>query len=134
MVEDLGLSAVRNTKISKLTHSERQRLNISCQLLGQSSILILDQITNNLDIFDTFFLVEYLKYWCNGSRLVIMTLQPPTFEIYSMCTNIVLLSKGRVIYSGPRYYLSQHMSSMGYPCPPYKNPADYYRKYPSTLL
>lgn len=126
LVEDLGLTAVRTTNVAKLTHSERQRLSVACQLLTQASILVLDQATTNMDIFDTFFLVEYLRQWCNGGRIVVMTLQPPTFEILSMCSGVLLLSGGRTVFSGSRSDLPRHMGSLGYPCPPFKNPADYY--------
>lgn len=57
-----------------------------------------------------------------------MTLQPPTFEILSMCSGVLLLSGGRTIFSGSRADLPRHMGQLGYPCPPFKNPADYYRK------
>lgn len=134
LVEDLGLSTLISEKVSKLTHSEKQRLNVACQLYSEASILILDQMTLNLDIFDTFFLVEYLKQWCSSNRIVVMTLQPPTFEIFSMCSSILVLSKGHVIYTGHRYYLTAYMNSIGYPCPPYKNPADYYRKLLTKLF
>ncbi|XP_053687046.1 ATP-binding cassette sub-family G member 8 isoform X1 [Sabethes cyaneus] len=126
LVEDLGLTAVRSANVSRLTHSEKQRLNVACQLLTQSSILLLDQTTVNMDIFDTFFLVEYLRQWCRAGRMVIMTLQPPTFEILSMCSGVLLLSGGRTVYSGSRADLPRHMGTLGYPCPPFKNPADYY--------
>lgn len=127
LVEDLGLTAVRSASICRLTHSEKQRLNVACQLLTQCSVLVLDQTTTGMDIFDTFFLVEYLRQWCS-SRICIMTLQPPTFEILSMCSGVLLLSGGRTIFSGSRADLPRHMGQLGYPCPPFKNPADYYRK------
>ncbi|EDW84740.1 uncharacterized protein Dwil_GK14275 [Drosophila willistoni] len=126
LIEDLGLNTVRASNVSSLTHSEKQRLSVACQLLAQSSLLILDQVTSNMDIFDTFFLVEYLRQWCSGGRIVIMTLQPPTFEILSMCSGVLLLSGGRTVFSGSRADLPRHMGELGYPCPPFKNPADYY--------
>lgn len=86
LIEDLGLTAVRDSNISRLTQSEKQRLCVACQLLTDSAILLLDQITLHMDIFDTFFLVEYLRQWCSNGKMVIMTLQPPTFEILSMCS------------------------------------------------
>ncbi|XP_017482849.1 PREDICTED: ATP-binding cassette sub-family G member 8 [Rhagoletis zephyria] len=126
LIEDLGLTTVRASNVSSLTHSEKQRLSVACQLLAQSSLLILDQITSNMDIFDTFFLVEYLRQWASGGRIVILTLQPPTFEILSMCSGVLLLSGGRTVFSGSRSDLPRHMGELGYPCPPFKNPADYY--------
>lgn len=129
LIEDLGLTAVRTSNISRLTQSEKQRLCVACQLLTDATVLILDQITTNMDIFDTFFLVEYLRQWCSNGKIVIMTLQPPTFEILSMCSGVLLLSSGRTIFSGNRADLPRHMAVLGYPCPPFKNPADYYCKY-----
>lgn len=129
LIEDLGLTAVRTSNISRLTQSEKQRLCVACQLLTEPTVLILDQITTNMDIFDTFFLVEYLRQWSSNGKMVIMTLQPPTFEILSMCTGVLLLSGGRTIFSGNRSELPRHMAVLGYPCPKFKNPADYYCKH-----
>ena len=58
MVEDLGLPQVRDTRVADLTYSERLRLNVACHLLGDADLLLLDQPTKGMDIFDTFFLVE----------------------------------------------------------------------------
>ncbi|XP_031632240.1 ATP-binding cassette sub-family G member 8 [Contarinia nasturtii] len=126
LIDDLGLSSVRASNISRLTQSEKQRLCVACQLLTDATVLILDQITTNMDIFDTFFLVEYLRQWCSNGKMVIMTLQPPTFEILSMCSGVLLMSGGRTVYSGSRSDLPRYMGSVGFPCPPFKNPADYY--------
>lgn len=61
-------------------------------------------------------------------RIVILSLQPPTYEIFLMCSGILLLSSGRVMYSGSRIGFVEHFSNVGYPCPMYKNPSDYYCK------
>lgn len=42
------------------------------------------------------------------------------------------MSGGRTIFSGSRADLPRHMGQLGYPCPPFKNPADYYRKNKAT--
>jgi hypothetical protein len=51
-----------------------------------------------------------------------------------MCSGVLLLSGGKTIFSGPRSELPKHMGSLGYPCPPFKNPADYYRKLKRNLF
>ncbi|KAG5872246.1 hypothetical protein JTB14_008804 [Gonioctena quinquepunctata] len=66
LIEDLGLEQVRDTKVSSMTISERRRLNVACHLILDTDIVVLDQPTRGMDIFDTFFLVEYLKQWANG--------------------------------------------------------------------
>ncbi|KAF5298110.1 hypothetical protein FQA39_LY02534 [Lamprigera yunnana] len=132
LIEDLGLEQVRNTKVSAMTVSETRRLNVACHLLLDTDIVLLDQPTKGMDIFDTFFLVEYLRQWANGGsgnclgRIVILTLHPPTYEIFTMLSKVVLISAGRTMYSGKRKNMIPYFSMVDYPCPSFKNPSDYY--------
>lgn len=88
----------------------------------------LPQPTRGMDIFDTFFLVEYLRQWAARGRIVLVTLQPPTYEILTMISKVVLLSTGRVMYAGKRREMLPYFAFIEYPCPAYKNPSDYYRE------
>jgi len=65
-----------------------------CHLAFSPSQVVLDQPTKGMDIFDTFFLVEYLRQWAGRGRIVVMTLQPPTYEILTMISKVLLLSTG----------------------------------------
>lgn len=52
-----------------------------------------------MDIFDTFFLVEYLRQWAARGRIVILTIHPPTYEIFTMISKVkIILSKVSFIY------------------------------------
>ncbi|KPJ01586.1 ATP-binding cassette sub-family G member 8 [Papilio xuthus] len=126
LIEELGLDQVRDTNVSRLTRSEIRRLNVACQLLLDMAVLILDQPTREMDIFDTFFLVEYLRNWAMDGRVVIMSLHPPTYEIFAMLTKVVLISAGRTMFSGYRRDMLPYFASIDYPCPAFKNPSDYY--------
>ena len=87
-----------------------------------------------MDIFDTFFLVEYLRQWAARGRIVILTIHPPTYEIFTMISKVALLSLGRLMYFGKRREMLPYFAFIEYPCPAYKNPADYYCKYFITLF
>ncbi|XP_053602449.1 ATP-binding cassette sub-family G member 8 [Plodia interpunctella] len=126
LIEELGLEQVRDTIVGRLTRSEVRRLNVACQLLLDMAVLILDQPTKEMDIFDTFFLVEYLRNWASTGRVVIMSLHPPTYEIFAMLTKVVLISAGRTMFSGYRRDMLPYFASIDYPCPAFKNPSDYY--------
>ncbi|XP_026328997.1 ATP-binding cassette sub-family G member 8 [Hyposmocoma kahamanoa] len=126
LIEELGLEQVRDTNVGRLTRSEIRRLNVACQLLLDMAVLILDQPTKEMDIFDTFFLVEYLRNWASTGRVVIMSLHPPTYEIFAMLTKVVLISAGRTMFSGYRRDMLPYFASIDYPCPAFKNPSDYY--------
>ena len=92
-MEDLGLAQVRHTRVKDLTVSEKQRLNVACHLLLDADIVVLDRPTRGMDIFDTFFLVEYLRQWAARGRIVILTLQVffilpcmyQAFIVYHIC-------------------------------------------------
>ncbi|PNF34419.1 hypothetical protein B7P43_G13248 [Cryptotermes secundus] len=142
LIEDLGLDQVRHTKVSGLTTSEKRRLNVACHLLLDTDIVVLDQPTRGMDIFDTFFLVEFLRQWAatagsngpaaitpsgiSGGRIVILTLHPPTYEIFTMLSRVALISAGRLMFSGRRRDMLPYFAMVDYPCPAYKNPSDYY--------
>lgn len=114
--------------MSTLTSSERQRLVVACQLITGAEILCLDDATGGMDIFDTFFLVEYLRQWSTADtgRIVIMTIHPPTYEIFSMFTKVALMSTGRLMFYGHRREMLPYFAFIEYPCPAFKNPSDYY--------
>ena len=103
-------------------------------LISDADIVVLDQPTHGMDIFDTFFLVEYLRQWAGRGRIVIMTLLPPTYEILTMISKIVLISMGKLMYFGKRREMLPYFAFIEYPCPAYKNPADYYRKSSKNLF
>ncbi|XP_050435863.1 ATP-binding cassette sub-family G member 8 [Adelges cooleyi] len=132
LIEELGLGQVLNTNVSELTASEVQRLSVACHLMSDAEIIMLDRPTVTMDIFDTFFLVEFLRQWAAGAptgvnpRIVMVTLQPPTYEIFTMVSKVALISVGHLMYCGRRRNMLPYFSSADYPCPAFKNPSDYY--------
>ena len=79
-------------------------MNVACHLLLDADIVVLDRPTRGMDIFDTFFLVEYLRQWAARGRIVILTLQVkntnarlckiiPSFRISNSSFNLCLFSK-----------------------------------------
>ena len=51
-----------------------------------------------------------------------------------MISKVVLVSTGRVMYYGKRREMLPYFAFIDYPCPAYKNPSDYYRKFPYSLF
>lgn len=65
-------------------------------------------------------------------RIVILTLHPPTYEIFMMLSRILLVSAGRVMFSGRRRDMLPYFALVDYPCPNFKNPSDYYCEFCAT--
>jgi ATP-binding cassette, subfamily G (WHITE), member 8 (sterolin 2) len=101
-------------------------------------MIALDDPSRNMDIFDTFFLLEFLRQWASvGPRIVFLTIHPLTFEIFSMLSRVSLLCAGRLAFAGRRTEMLPYFEHIEYPCPAFKNPSDYYSKtslYPSPCL
>nr|CAH7724910.1 unnamed protein product [Callosobruchus chinensis] len=119
----LGLRTSKKYKSICNDNFRKRRLNVACHLILDTDIVVLDQPTRGMDIFDTFFLVEYLKQWANGGagnalgRIVIFTMHPPTYEIFTMLSRILLISAGRTMFSGRRRDMLPYFAMVEYPCP-----------------
>lgn len=126
LLEDLGLGQLKHTRIRDLTESEARRLSVGSQLLLDTDVVLLDQPVSGMDILDSFFLIDYLRQWAARGRIVIMTIHPPTYEIFTMMSRVAIISTGRMVFHGKRRDLLPYFSYIDFPCPAYKNPSDYY--------
>lgn len=89
--------------------------------------------------YDCFVIISAFKNTNNNlsvcfpagmmGRIIILTLHPPTYEIFTMVSRVLLISSGRMMYSGRRRDLLPYFATADYPCPAFKNPSDYYCKF-----
>ncbi|KIH66428.1 hypothetical protein ANCDUO_03246 [Ancylostoma duodenale] len=138
LIGTLALAHRRHTLCSRLSNSEAQRLRIAAQLLKDTDILICGDVTRSMDSYETAFLVDYLRDWAiKLNRVVLMAIAPPSFEIllmFSKCQYITdfdygaLLTSGRFVYFDAPTKIKGYFESIGFSCPPYKNPCDFYEK------
>uniref|UniRef100_A0A0R3RI05 ABC2_membrane domain-containing protein n=1 Tax=Elaeophora elaphi TaxID=1147741 RepID=A0A0R3RI05_9BILA len=133
LMQTLALSPLRNFLCGELAMAERQRLKIAMQILKDTGdILLLDNIMKDMDLYDMAFIIDYLRDWAvKLNRIVVMAVQPPTIEILTMFHKSVfvgalLIASGRVIYFGSSSQMMSYFDKIGYPCPSFKNPCDYY--------
>ncbi|XP_044147217.1 ATP-binding cassette sub-family G member 8 [Bufo gargarizans] len=131
VIAELRLRQCANTKVGNaytrgVSGGERRRVSIAVQLLWNPGILILDEPTSGLDSFTAHNLVITLSRLARGNRLVLLSIHQPRSDIFQIFDLVLLLSSGSTIYSGTAKDMVQYFSSIGYPCPRYSNPADFY--------
>lgn len=127
LLEQLALSDVRHTSVGQLSPAERTRLSIALQLLVDPTILLLDQPLSGCDLFDSFFLLEFLRRWAaSGPRAVILNVRPPTHETFCMLSHVLLLSGGKTIFYGSSNQADAYFASVHSSCPPFRNPSDFW--------
>ncbi|VDO12067.1 unnamed protein product [Haemonchus placei] len=82
-----------------------------------------------MDVCETAFVIDYLRDWATKlNRIVILAIAPPSFEIllmFSHCTS-ALLTSGQLVYFGCPSKMTRYFTSIGFPCPKFKNPCDFY--------
>lgn len=128
----LGIYHIRHQKIGSeesgrgISGGEKRRVGIACELVTSPSILFLDEPTSGLDAFNAFNVVECLVNLVKTyNRTVIFTIHQPRSNIVALFDQLILLAKGRTVYSGPFESCQAYFDNIGYTCPPGFNIADY---------
>ncbi|GAA5795628.1 hypothetical protein HPULCUR_000990 [Helicostylum pulchrum] len=131
VMQELGIDGIKDSKIGQsdersISGGERRRVAIACELVTSPSILFLDEPTSGLDAYNAFNVVESLVTLArNYKRTVVFTIHQPRSNIVTLFDNLVLLAKGRIIYSGSQAQTQNYFGNIGYSCPPGFNIADY---------
>ncbi|KAB8337194.1 hypothetical protein FH972_021496 [Carpinus fangiana] len=128
----LGIFHIRDQLIGSedtnrgISGGEKRRVSIACELVTSPSILFLDEPTSGLDAYNAYNVVECLVNLVKTyNRTVIFTIHQPRSNIVALFDRLVLLAKGRTVYSGSFSKCQQYFDSIGYACPPGFNIADY---------
>uniref|UniRef100_A0A8C2YA67 ATP-binding cassette sub-family G member 8 n=1 Tax=Coturnix japonica TaxID=93934 RepID=A0A8C2YA67_COTJA len=131
VIAELRLRQCANTRVGNeylrgISGGERRRVSIAVQLLWNPGILILDEPTSGLDSFTAHNLVITLSRLARGNRLVLLSLHQPRSDIFQLFDLVLLMTSGVTVYSGTAKDMVQYFTELGYPCPRYSNPADFY--------
>ncbi|XP_074844497.1 ATP-binding cassette sub-family G member 8 [Carettochelys insculpta] len=131
VIAELRLRQCANTRVGNMyirgvSGGERRRVSIGVQLLWNPGILILDEPTCGLDSFTAHNLVITLSRLARGNRLVLLSIHQPRSDIFQLFDLVLLMTSGTTIYSGTAHDMVQYFTEIGYPCPKYSNPADFY--------
>lgn len=83
-------------------------------------------IITGLDSFTARHIVETLQDLAHkGRRTVLLSIHQPRYDIFGLIDDVVLLSRGMQIWSGPTSGMLAHFASLGFPFPGFSNPADF---------
>ena len=131
VINKLRMQACADTRVGGalmrgLSGGERKRASIGYELITNPSLLFLDEPTSGLDSFTSLALIQNLKDLANEGHTVICTIHQPSSEIFRNFDQLNLLVKGRVAYLGPAADSIEYFSQLGYPCPMYTNPTDFF--------
>ena len=97
-VTDLvGLTERIHDKVKTYSLGMRQRLGIAQALLGNPSVLILDEPTNGLDPAGIREMREFIRFLAESNGLSVLVSSHLLSEIQLLCDRVAIISKGTII-------------------------------------
>jgi hypothetical protein len=99
---------------------------VVCAAFTNPSIHVLMPIDTGLDAYNAHNVVESLATLARDyNRTVIFTIHQPRSNIVALFDELLVLARGRVVYSGAFAKCHAYLEQIGHPCPPGFNIADY---------
>jgi ABC-2 type transport system ATP-binding protein len=98
LIEIVGLGEFANTRLSKLSTGERQRMNFARGFVSDPEVLFLDEPTLGMDVTAARTLREYVSQWVRDKegRTVLLTTHYMA-EADELCNRIAIIDRGRVL-------------------------------------
>lgn len=100
LVERLQLGDLLNRPVRKLSLGQRMRCELVASLLHNPSILFLDEPTIGLDIIVKTEIREFLKKINREQGTTILLTTHDLQDIEALCSRVIMLDDGRIIYDG----------------------------------
>ncbi|TDE02375.1 ABC transporter ATP-binding protein [Flavobacterium hiemivividum] len=98
-LELVGLTERKDSKFSSFSLGMKQRLAIASALLNDPEILILDEPTNGLDPQGIHQIRDIIKHIAAQGTTILLA-SHLLDEVEKVCTHVVVLRKGNILYTG----------------------------------
>lgn len=95
IIEKVGLTEFKNTKVSKLSGGQKQRVAIARAMIKETPIIVADEPTGNLDSASSKDVIELLKKVAKDRLVIVVTHNIEQVEEYA--TRIIKMHDGRII-------------------------------------
>ena len=109
----VGLSEVADDKVRGFSLGMRQRLGLAAALLTKPRLLVLDEPANGLDPAGKKHVHAVLNRLATDGATVILSSHRMD-DLEALCSEVTILSTGRVVFSGPLHKLSDENRELDY--------------------
>jgi ABC-2 type transport system ATP-binding protein len=112
-IDQVGLSDVADDRVRGFSLGMRQRLGLAAALLTKPRLLILDEPSNGLDPAGKRHVYGVLRQLAADGAAVMLSSHRMD-DIETLCSEVTILSTGRVSFSGPISKLATENSELEY--------------------
>ena len=95
IIEQVGLTKFKNTKVSKLSGGQKQRVAIARAMVKDTPIIVADEPTGNLDSESAKDVIEILRKVAKDKLVIVVTHNLEQIEEYA--TRIIKMHDGRIV-------------------------------------
>lgn len=113
VMDELGLTAHKNTLVKKLSGGQRKRVSVAMELLTEPTLLLLDEPTSGLDPSLDRDVMELLREQARGDRSVLVV----THSVNNLadCDYVMVLAPGGLLaYYGPPSEIGDRFGTTDY--------------------
>ncbi|SJL01923.1 related to ATP-binding cassette protein (ABC) transporter [Armillaria ostoyae] len=127
----LGLQScadqIIGTPISRgISGGQKRRVTAACAMVTFPRILFLDEVTSGLDSTSAREVMSAIRTLAKAEGMfVIATIHQPSLETLGQFTDLLMLSQGKICYSGKVDDLERFFERWGRPVPRFKTPAEH---------
>jgi ABC-type multidrug transport system ATPase subunit len=106
LLAQLGLEHVASTlvgdaKTRGVSGGQKKRLAVAVELVTRPSVLLMDEPTSGLDATTALSLCTMLQGLASSGYNIVCSIHQPRTNIFDLFDHLLLLSLGRMVYSGP---------------------------------
>jgi ABC-2 type transport system ATP-binding protein len=98
VLEETGLAADARRRVGEFSLGMRQRLGLAAAMLGDPSVLVLDEPTNGLDPQGVRWLRGYVRRLAEGGRTVLVSSHALS-EVEQTADDVLVIARGRLVRS-----------------------------------
>lgn len=115
----------RHRLVRNLSGGERKRLSIAIELVTNPPVMFFDEPTSGLDSVSSLQIINYMKRLALDGRIIVCVIHQPSSKLMKLFDDVIVMSRGNLVYSGPKVDMIPTFEEAGFAFPEYYNPADF---------
>ena len=112
MLKKFQIEDFYRAKAKGLSGGQQQKLNVFLAIIHKPEIVILDEISTGLDISAREEIIGYIDEITTKEKMTTILISHQMAEIERLCSRIIVLSKGKILYDDSIVNLKKKFKSL----------------------